>query len=247
LFTVKVIELTLVLTLMVTVHWPDASLCVQEAVARAVQTPLTTAPDRAGSIVATTVAFQKFLLIVELLPARDATVTVWFAIGPTVTVIEALPVRPPESVTEAVMVCVPSLSTALKEPPVPIWPSRLEVQTRLLVRLPSSVSVAEPEKLMEVPEAKLAPSAGLVMLTVGAVLLPPPPLPGTNTGLKECIAHIQQRFLDAIARVVRPVGIAGILDLVVQVVYIRGIARLVPRWPIAPGRRRRAGWPWRCR
>ena len=45
------------------------------------QVPLTAAPDRAGSIVATTVARQKFLLMVELLPARDAIVTVPPAAG----------------------------------------------------------------------------------------------------------------------------------------------------------------------
>lgn len=71
----KVIELTVVLTLSEIVHWPLASV-VQEAVAPLLQAPLTTAPDRGWFMVARTVAFQKFLLIVELLPVRDATVTV---------------------------------------------------------------------------------------------------------------------------------------------------------------------------
>ena len=152
------------------------------AVVPLLQAPLTTAPLRAGLIVTTTVAFQKFLLTLELLPTRDATVTVSPAAGCTTTVMDALPVRPPESAIDAVMVCVPTLSTVLKAPPVPICPSKLEAQTRLLVRSPSSVSDAEPEKLMVSPEAKLAPFTGLLMLTTGAVLPPPPPPPGTSTG-----------------------------------------------------------------
>jgi hypothetical protein len=108
--TVNVIELTFVLTLSVTEHCPLEPV-VQEVVVPLLHAPLTTAPDRAGSMVATTVAFQKFLLTVELLPVRKATVTVWLAVLPTVTVIESLEVNPPESVTEAVMVWVPSEST----------------------------------------------------------------------------------------------------------------------------------------
>ena len=80
---------------------------------------------------------------------------------------EALPVRPPESATEAVMTCVPSLNTALKEPPVPICPARLDVQTRLLVRSPSSASIAEPEKMMSVPDEKVTLLEGVLLLTAG--------------------------------------------------------------------------------
>jgi len=64
----------LVLTLSVPVQVPAS--VVQEKALSLLQTPLTTAPVSAGSIVAITVAFQKFLLIGELLPVRDATVTV---------------------------------------------------------------------------------------------------------------------------------------------------------------------------
>ncbi len=181
--TEKLIEFAVDLTVTVTVHCPEASV-VQLAEAPLPQAPVTTAPLKAGSIVTTTVALQKFLLMVELLPARLVTVTVPPDAASTTTVMEALPVSPPESVTEAVIVCVPSLSTALKEPPVPICPSRLEVQTRLLVRLPSSASAAAPEKLIEVPEEKLALFAGLLMLTVGGVLPPPLPPVATRTGLK---------------------------------------------------------------
>ena len=62
----------------------------------------------------------------------------------TVTLSEL--VRPPESVTEAVIVCVPTERTVENAPPEPIGPSRLEFQVRLLVRLPSSASLAVPEK-----------------------------------------------------------------------------------------------------
>ena len=54
--TVKVIELTVVLTLSETEHCPAESV-VQEVVVPLLQAPLTTAPDRAGLMVARTVAF----------------------------------------------------------------------------------------------------------------------------------------------------------------------------------------------
>ena len=73
-------------------------------------------------------------------------------VAPTVTVTESLPGSPPESVTEAVIMWVPSLRVAEKLPPVPIGPTKSEVQLRLPVRVPSSVSVAVPAKLMVAPE-----------------------------------------------------------------------------------------------
>jgi hypothetical protein len=55
--------------------------------------------------------------------------------------------KPLVSVTEAVIVCVPTdRAEEEKEPPEPIEPSRFEVQLRLPVRSPSSASIAEPEK-----------------------------------------------------------------------------------------------------
>lgn len=55
---------------------------------------------------------------------------------------------PPLSVTLAVRVWAPGESVRVKAPPVPICPSRSEVQMRLAVRVPSSALLAEPEKLM---------------------------------------------------------------------------------------------------
>ena len=72
------------------------------------------------------------------------------------------------SVAEAVIVWVPELRVLEKLPPLPMGPSILEVQVRPAVRLPLSVSVAVALKWMAVPEAKVAPFAGLVMLTTGA-------------------------------------------------------------------------------
>jgi len=65
------------------------------------------------------------------------------ATGLTVNVMEADPRSPPESVTDAVMVCVPIVSPLVEiVPPDPITPSRFDAHEMLLVRFPSSVSVA---------------------------------------------------------------------------------------------------------
>ena len=56
-------------------------------------------------------------------------------------------------------------------PPVPIVPLMLEVQISLEDRLPSSVSDALPEKLMAVPYGKDEPVAGLLIVTLGGLLL----------------------------------------------------------------------------
>src|SRR5436309_16102307 len=74
-----------------------------------------------------------------------------FGLGPTVTVTVAEPALPAESVTRAIMLCVPLLSAFWKLPPLPICPSRSEVQTRVAVKLPSSWSEAEPEKRIAAP------------------------------------------------------------------------------------------------
>jgi hypothetical protein len=57
---------------------------------------------------------------------------------PTVTEIESVAERLPESVTAAVIVWVPSLKAALMLAPVPRAPSMLETQKMSALRLPSS-------------------------------------------------------------------------------------------------------------
>src|SRR6266508_3979764 len=94
--------------------------------------------------------------------------------GFTVTVMDRLPTLPPESVTAAVMVCVPWLSARVQLPPVPSWPSRLDVHTRRVVSEPSSTSVAVPVQLMLEPAVKLVPLLGVVRLTVGGLLVAAP-------------------------------------------------------------------------
>ena len=68
-----------------------------------------------------------------------------------VTERDALLVAPAESVTEAVTVWRPTLRIFDTEAPVPKVPSRLEVQMILPLMLPSSASVAVPEKVRLVP------------------------------------------------------------------------------------------------
>jgi hypothetical protein len=87
------------------------------------------------------------------------------------TVICLDPTRPPESVTLAVMTCVPLDSVLEKDPPVPIWPSMLDTQTSFDVRLPSWVSLAEPEKETVAPYAYDELLAGVLIVTAGAVLV----------------------------------------------------------------------------
>ena len=92
------------------------------------------------------------------------------AVLSTVTVMASEPWRPPASVTLAVMVWVPTERLVAKDPPVPIAPSRSEVQARAAVRLPSSGSLAEPAKLMVSVARKVEPSAGAVIVALGAAL-----------------------------------------------------------------------------
>ncbi len=88
----------------------------------------------------------------------------------TVTLMEADPLRPPLSLTEAVMVWVPAESVLEKDPPLPIKPSKVETQLNPKVRSPSSGSLAAPAKLIEVPLSKTEPSTGAVIVTEGAAL-----------------------------------------------------------------------------
>ena len=88
----------------------------------------------------------------------------------TVTLMASVPGRLPLSVTDAVMVWVPTDNVVVtKAPPVPRVPSRLEVQTRLAVKIPSSASVAVPAKLTLVPSTTEVPEGGAVIVTVGGV------------------------------------------------------------------------------
>ena len=69
------------------------------------------------------------------------------------------------------MLCTPTVRSDLeKEPPLPMAPSRSEVHDRLAVRSPSSASTAVPLKVMISPASNVAPSVGVLMDTVGAVL-----------------------------------------------------------------------------
>jgi hypothetical protein len=79
------------------------------------------------------------------------------------------PTRPPESVTLAVIVCVPLDSVLENEPPLPIGPSMFDVQFKLRVTTPSSVSLAEAANEMEVLYAYDELLDGLVSDTDGAV------------------------------------------------------------------------------
>lgn len=97
LLTVNEVELILLLIFKLTEHLP--ALVVQLAVLPLAQTPLTTAPDKAGLTVMVTVAFHEFLLITELLGTRVAIVISWLVPLVTVTDFVVVPVAPSSSVT----------------------------------------------------------------------------------------------------------------------------------------------------
>lgn len=99
---------------------------------------------------------------------RDSGVCLY---GPTVIVMVSMAGLPVESVMIAVMICVPSISRLVDRlAPVAESPgSKLDVQTIKELMSPSSVSLAVPAKLTVAPEAKVAPSMGLVIDTVGVV------------------------------------------------------------------------------
>src|SRR5689334_2240893 len=86
--------------------------------------------------------------------------------------IECASLNPPWSVTLAVITCAPTLRLPVEnDEPVPICPSRLEVQTIEALRLPLSGSVALPEKVIDVPLVNEALFDGLLIDSVGAVLV----------------------------------------------------------------------------
>src|SRR4051794_9020047 len=92
----------------------------------------------------------------------------------TVTETDALPTSPPESLTDAVMRCVPG-DSALTEKlrPVPMMPSMFDTQARPVEMSPAS-SIAVPLKVVGVPAASCAPDDGVVIVTCGALLLAGP-------------------------------------------------------------------------
>src|SRR5207253_5819838 len=103
----------------------------------------------------------------KAVPAAGA-VIVTVGVAFSVTVIEARPVLPPLSVADAVMTWVPAESVLrVMLPPVPIAPSRLEVQATAGARLPSSASPAVAVKVVAAPVSRFAPVAGAVIATVG--------------------------------------------------------------------------------
>ena len=68
------------------------------------------------------------------------------------TVIEPEPTAEPESVTDAVIVCVPTLNVLVEKlAPDPIGPSRSDDQERRALMFPSSASMAVPVKAIGVP------------------------------------------------------------------------------------------------
>src|SRR5262245_22386350 len=81
-----------------------------------------------------------------------------FGTGLTVTVIQADPVASPESVTEAVIVCVPTLKLLVEKlAPDPIGPFTLDDQDRPALRVPSWASLALPAKPIGLPTTKADP------------------------------------------------------------------------------------------
>ena len=89
----------------------------------------------------------------------------------TVILIESDPLRLPLSITAAVMTCALALSVdRFRLAPEPMLPSLSEDQAIEADKSPSSVSLAEALKPIASPSWKDVPSAGLAMVTLGAVL-----------------------------------------------------------------------------
>src|SRR5436190_11821606 len=117
-----------------------------------------------------------------LRPASVRLITGGGGAATTFTVIDAVVVRPPESVDEAVIVCVPTDSVfLLTDAPVPRLPLMLDVHTRPPEIVPSCVSIAVPVNVAVAPCVKVAPLSGPVIVTVGAVFPPPPVLHAEGT------------------------------------------------------------------
>jgi hypothetical protein len=89
----------------------------------------------------------------------------------TPTVICAEPDIPPESRTDAVIVCVPDESARTTVDPYPSKPSMLDVHASDPDMSPSCLSVAEPENVTAAPLLNEEPGEGEEMATLGAVFL----------------------------------------------------------------------------
>jgi hypothetical protein len=89
----------------------------------------------------------------------------------TVMLTDAAATTPWLSVAVSVMVWLPVLKEALKDPPAPSCPSTSEVHTReSAIRGPSSGSSADPLKTMLSEVVNVSPLAGLTMAAVGGPL-----------------------------------------------------------------------------
>ena len=90
--------------------------------------------------------------------------------GRMTTVVWARPRRPPVSFDTAMIVCVPVLRRVVEKlGPVPIGPSRLEIQRSVAPTLPSVASIAVAPKGTLVPAKTRVPVGGAVIETTGAV------------------------------------------------------------------------------
>ena len=145
-------------------------------------------------------------LLIDTVGGVFGTVTVMFT--------EALVLRPPESVTLAVMVWVPALRVTERLAPVPNAPLMLEVQAILLLRLPSCVSDALPESVTRLVVRELEPLTGLLIEIVGAVF-------GAVTVIVTEAAEVNP--LESVA-----------LAVIVWVPAVRAAVKLapVPIWPV---------------
>ena len=91
--------------------------------------------------------------------------------GVTVMLIDDVPGAPPLSVTEAVIVWLPTESVLTEiDAPAPMVPSALELQLMSDARLPSSPSFAVAVNVTVVVAGNEAPLTGAVMVRLGGVL-----------------------------------------------------------------------------
>jgi hypothetical protein len=104
-----------------------------------------------------------------------AVTVTWVGAQPTVIMILELPVLPPLSVDEAVIVCRPSIIFFETLLPVPRAPCLFEDQ--LITRLESVSSLTVPAKLTVLPVGKTVPLPGRTIVTCGAKLTGPEPVP----------------------------------------------------------------------
>jgi hypothetical protein len=105
----------------------------------------------------------------NVLPPAGLARAICGGVSATVIVIDAVAVSPPESVTVAVMTCVPLLRRLETMPPLPSGPSTLDVHAIDDCNAPSSASDADAARSMTSFVWNDDPSAGDVIETVGAV------------------------------------------------------------------------------